>query len=830
MASEGIHCFHVETHDHAAASGFRASTGSVAVGEADRGRPLTGALGTGPDPWWTDPMSPTDPSPADRRIERLFSDSTGAPLSMGSAPEGAPNVVLVLLDDVGFGSFATFGGPVPTPTCDRVADAGLRYNQFHTTALCAPTRASLLTGRNHHSVHMGSITEVASSFPGYDSVLPDEAATIAEVLRRNGYATGMFGKGHLTPVWELGPSGPFDRWPTGLGFERFYGFPGAEASQFEPALYDQTTPIEPYVGRDDYHLTEDLVDRAIEWVHRVKAHRPDRPFLCYLAPGAVHTPLQVPDDWRDRFVGRFDAGWDALRDEIYERQLELGVIPPGTINTRRPDEIPSWDDYPDRYKPVASRLMEVFCAFLAHTDHQVGRLVDALQALGEWDDTLFVYITGDNGASAEGTIHGAWSAPSFQNGVHEDPEWLLEHIDDFGTVRCECHYNVGWAWAQDAPFQWMKQVASHLGGTRNGMAVSWPRRILDAGGLRTQFHHVTDIAPTILEVAGIAPPVEVGGVPQAPFDGTSMAYSFDDPDAPSTHGTQYFEILGNRGIYHDGFLASCYHGRPPWIRMESQPFDGPQENWELYDLRTDFSQGVDLADEQPERLAALQDLFDAEARRNGVYPMRDPGDRLGPGTRPPSPLGGVRKVTYTTDHVRMPERSVINVKNRSFEMVARLEVSDDGCPPEGVVVCQGGNLNGWTLYLDGGRPTYHYNLFGHERWTVAGEAPLSPGAHEVRVLFDYDGGFGKGGTAHLFVDGGLAATGRIEQTVPVVFSASGETFDVGVDTGAPVGPYPRLFPCTAGILDVTIELLDELDAETLAAIKAGELRAGLAGQ
>ncbi len=772
---------------------------------------------------------PSPPGAADRRIQRLFTDSVGAPLELDRAPDGAPNVVVVMLDDVGFGSFSTFGGPVPTPTCDRVAAEGLRYNQFHTTALCAPTRAALLTGRNHHAVHMGSITETANSYPGYDSVIPAEAATVARVLGRNGYATGMFGKAHVTPVWETGPSGPFDRWPTGLGFDRFYGFLGGEVSQFEPALYDQTTPIEPYVGRSDYHLTEDLVDQAIRWIRRSKAHRPDRPFLCYLAPGAVHTPLQVPDDWRYRFHGRFDAGWDALRNEIHARQLELGVIPPDTVNTPRPDEIPSWEGYPDRYKPVASRLMEVFCAFLAHTDHHVGRLVDALEDLGEWQDTLFFYITGDNGASAEGTVHGAWSAPSFQNGVHEDPEWLLEHMDDFGTAACECHYNVGWAWAQDAPFQWMKQVASHLGGTRNGLAVSWPQRIRDAGGLRTQFHHVTDVMPTILEAAGVEPPTEVDGIPQAPFDGTSMAYSFDDPDAPSTHRTQYFEILGNRGIYHDGYLASCFHGRVPWIRMESRPFDGPQERWELYDLESDFSQGHDLADEQPERLARMQELFDAEARRNGVYPLRDPGMRLPRESRPPSPLAGRRTATYTTDHVRMPERSVINLKNRSFDLVARLMVGEDG-PPEGVVVCHGGNLNGWTLYLDGGRPTYHYNLYGHERWTVAAPDPLGPGEHRVRLLFDYDGGFGKGGTAHLFVDDEPVASGRIERTIPVLISMSGETFDVGIDTGAPVGPYPHRFPCTATVIDVTIQQLGDLDEVTRAAVTAAELRAGMAVQ
>ena len=760
-------------------------------------------------------------------VARLTEDSTPVPLSLETAPEGAPNVVIVLLDDVGFGSLSTFGGPVASPALDRVAADGLRYNQFHTTSLCAPTRAALLTGRNHHTVHMGRITEAANSFPAYDTVIPREAATIAEILRQNGYTTGMFGKGHLTPQWEVGPSGPFDRWPTGLGFDRFYGFPGAETSQFEPDLYDQTTPIEPYVGRPDYHLTEDIADRAIEWMQRVKAHRPDRPFLCYFAPGAVHAPLHVPDAWLDRFRGFFDEGWDDLRQAVFERQLALGVIPPDTVNTPRPDEIPSWDDYPDRYRPVARRLMEVFAAFLAHTDAQVGRLMDAIEAMGEWDDTLFVYVTGDNGASGEGRIHGTWSLPALQNGVDEDPEFLLDHIDDFGTVRSECHYNVGWAWAMDAPFQWMKQVASHFGGTRNAMAVSWPRRITDGGGLRSQFHHVIDLAPTILEVAGIQPPSTVNGIPQWPIEGTSFAYSFDSGEVPGTRRTQYFEMLGNRGIYHDGFMASCFHGRVPWVRFASVPFDGPQERWELYDIRDDFSQSRDLADHRPELLAEMRELFDAEARRNGVYPLRDTGAPLGPEGRVPS-TPDVRKATYTTAHVRMPERSVVNVKNRSFDLVARIEVPEGGA--EGVIVCQGGSFNGWTLYLDDGRPAWHYNLFGHDRTTVAGAEALAPGAHAVRLLFDYDGGFGKGGTATLGVDGVVVASGRLVRTVPVVFSMGGESFDVGVDTGAPGGPYPHRFPCTATIHSVGIELLDEIDDETRSAIDAGRFGAEMAAQ
>jgi len=733
-------------------------------------------------------------------------------------------VVVVLLDDVGFGAFSSFGGPVDAPGLERVAADGLRFNRFHTTAICAPTRATLLTGRNHHTVHMGRITEAANSFPAYDSVIPREAATVAEVLRQNGYATGMFGKGHLTPTWEMGPAGPFDRWPTGLGFDRFYGFPGAETSQFEPDLYDQTTPIAPYEGRDDYHLTEDLADKAVEWIQRVRAHRPDKPWFCYFAPGAVHTPLQVPDAWLDRYRGAFDEGWDDLRQSIFERQLALGVIPPGTANTGRPDVIPSWDDYPDRYRPVARRLMEVYAAFLAHTDAQVARLIDAIDAMGEWEDTLFVYVTGDNGASAEGRIHGTWSLPALQNGVEEDPEFLLEHLDDFGTERSECHYNVGWAWALDAPFQWMKQVASHFGGTRNGLAVSWPRRITDAGALRDQFHHVVDIAPTILAAAGVAMPTHVDGIEQMPVEGMSMLGAFDAPDVEGRR-TQYFEMMGNRGIYHEGFMASCFHGRVPWVRFGSAPFDGPQERWELYDLRNDFSQGHDLADEQPEQLAEMQELFDAECRRNGVYPLRDSGINRDPAARAPSVPAAVTRMTYTTAHVRMPERTVLNTKNRSYRISCDLEVHAGEVNPEGVVVCQGGSFNGWTIYLDDGRPTWHYNLYGHERTSLAAADPLAPGRHLVELLFDSDGGFAAGGHGTLAVDGTVVGQARLERTVPVAYSMGGETFDVGVDTGSPVGPYPNGFACTATIHGVTVEVLAEVDAETRAAVASGMLHA-----
>ncbi|MEY4896136.1 MAG: hypothetical protein RI890_935 [Actinomycetota bacterium] len=500
-----------------------------------------------------------------------------------------------MLDDVGFGSFGNFGGPVDTPGLNKIAKNGLRYNQFHTTALCSPTRAALLTGRNHHTVHMGGITEIANSFPGYDSAIPPESATIAQVLRMSGYSTACFGKWHLTPSWEQSPAGPFDRWPTGMGFDRFYGIMGAESSQYEPPVYDQTTAIAPHIGKPEYHLTEDLADQTINWMQRQKASSPNKPFFCYFSTPAVHAPHHVPREWIEKYKGKFDRGWDSLRSEIYERQLKLGVIPQGTALTKRPEQIPAWDEYPERYRPVAQRLMETFAGFLAHTDAQIARVIDALDDLNIAENTLVVYITGDNGASAEGTIHGAWSAPSFQNGVPEDPEWLLDHIDDFGTARCENHFNVGWAWALDSPFQWMKQVASHFGGTRNAIAISWPKNIKAAGELRTQFHHVIDIAPTIYEIAGIDAPEFVNGIKQMPIHGTSMTYSFESASSPSTHKTQYFEILGNRAMYHEGWIASCFHGRLPWIRLQGFEFDGPQEVWELYNIAEDFSQAVDLA-------------------------------------------------------------------------------------------------------------------------------------------------------------------------------------------------------------------------------------------
>ena len=777
----------------------------------------------------TGPAIPFATAPFAGVTGRLVGESEPSRPEVPLPSPDAPNIVLVLLDDVGFGTCGTFGGPVPTPALDRVAANGLRFNQFHTTALCSPTRAAMLTGRNHHAVHMGNIPEGASGFPGYDCIIPKEAATVAEILRQYGYSTGAFGKWHVTPAHEQTLTGPFDRWPTGLGFERFYGILSAEASQFEPPMFDQTVPVMPYEGRDDYHMSEDITEKAIAWMRLQRASNPHRPFFTYLATGAMHCPHHVWPEYIERFKGRFDGGWDELRNEVFRRQLELGVIPEGTVLTPRPPEVPSWEEYPDRYKPVAARLMEVFAGFMAHTDEQVGKLLDAVEEMGETDNTLFIYVTGDNGASAEGTVNGAWSAPSFQNGLPEDPEWLLEHMDDFGSARCENHYNLAWAWALDSPFQWMKQIASHFGGTRNAMAVQWPRRIKDAGALRSNFHHVTDIFPTLLEAAGIEAPSHVNGLAQMPIDGVSMVPVMESSAAPENHVTQYFEMFGNRAIYHDGWIASCFHGRLPWKRFDSVPFDGPQEKWELYDIRNDFSQGVDLAAEHPGRLAALQELFDAEARRNNVYPLKEPGQTFGARYAVHDSLRGLTRMTYTDVHQRMPERSVVNLKNCSFRITAEVTVPEGGC--EGVIVAQGGNMAGWSLYVGpDGRPRYHYNWLGHEHYVAVSRTVLAPGRRTVVIDHAYDGGMGGGGDSVMSIDGEPVGHVRVERSVPVIFSISGETFDVGLDSGAAVGDYPHVYRFTGRIHGVTLERLSEPPADVRALVEDAEFRASLAVQ
>ena len=548
-------------------------------------------------------------------------NTTYPPITMLRPPDGAPNVLIVLIDDVGFAASSAFGGPCRTPVAERLATGGVKLNRFHTTALCSPTRQALLTGRNHHSVGMGGITEIATSAPGYSSIRPKDKAPIAETLRLNGYSTSQFGKCHEVPVWEVSPVGPFHQWPTGSGFEHFYGFIGGEANQYYPGLFEGITPVEPVkTPEQGYTLTEDLADRAITWVRQQQALTPDKPFFMYFAPGATHAPHHVPKKWSDRYRGEFDAGWDVLREQIVARQKELGVIPKDAELTRRHDEIPAWDDMPDRLKPVLARQMEIYAGFLEQTDHEVGRLIDAIDALGALDNTLIYYILGDNGASAEGTPNGCFNEMCTLNGLAgiETEDFLLSKIDDFGTPDAYNHYAVGWAHALCAPYQWTKQVASHWGGTRNGTIVHWPAGIEGVGQTRDQFHHVIDVAPTILEAAKIPAPLMVNGIAQAPIEGHSMMSTLRTADATETHRVQYFEMFGNRGIYHDGWTAVTKH-RTPWLADQPALDD---DVWELYGP-DDWTQARDLAADQPAKLAELQRLWLIEAVKYNVVPLDD---------------------------------------------------------------------------------------------------------------------------------------------------------------------------------------------------------------
>jgi len=701
-------------------------------------------------------------------------------------PAGAPNVLVILLDDAGFGASSAFGGPCETPTAERLAAGGLKYNRFHTTALCAPTRQALLTGRNHHTVGMGVITELATSAPGYSSVRPNTCAPLPQTLLLNGYSTAQFGKCHEVPVWQTSPMGPFDAWPTGGGgFEYFYGFIGGETNQYYPAIYEGTTPVEPEkTPEEGYHFTEDMTDKAIKWVRQQKSLLPDKPFFVYYAPGATHAPHQVSTKWSDRYKGRFDQGWDVLREEILARQKELGVVPPETELTARHEEIPAWDDMPDELKPVLARQMEVYAGFLEHTDHHLGRLVDALDDLGVLEDTLVYYIIGDNGASAEGTLQGSFNEIMMLNGAAglETTEFMASRIDEFGTPNAYNHYAVGWAHAMDTPYQWTKQVASHWGGTRNGTIVHWPRGFSARGEVRAQFHHVIDVAPTVLEAAGLPQPTSVDGVEQHPMEGVSMAYSFDGVDETGRRDTQYFEMFCNRGIYHQGWTAVTRHSTP-WVMVELPPFD--DDVWELYDTTTDWSQSHDLAAEMPEKLAELQQLWLEEAKKYNVLPLDDRrierfnSDLVG---RPVLVKGNSQLLFGGMG--RLSENSVLNIKNKSHAVTAEVVVPETGA--EGVIVAQGGAFAGWSLYAKGGKPTYCYNLLGLQRFTIEADATIPPGTHQVRMEFAYDGGgLGKGGTVTLYVDGAQAGEGRVEGTVPMIFSAD-ETADVGRDTASPV--------------------------------------------
>lgn len=700
-----------------------------------------------------------------------------------TAPEGAPNVVIILLDDLGFGATETFGGPLQTDTLDDLASEGLRFNNFHTTALCSPTRAALKSGRNHHVAAMGFITEMATAFPGSTGQIPNTVAPLAEILRLNGFSTAAFGKWHETAAWETSISGPFDRWPTQQGFDKFYGFIGGETNQWAPYITDGVTPVEP-PDDPDYHFMTDMTDQSIAWMRHQQAMTPDRPFFVYFAPGAVHAPHHAPQEWIDRWAGRFDQGWDVLRADTLARQIAAGIVPEGTDLAPRPDFIPAWDSLSADEQRLFARQAEVFAAFLEYTDHEIGRMIQSIEDMGELDNTLVFYIAGDNGTSAEGGLNGMFNEYTYFNGIPEQVPDMLARIDTWGGPETYPHMAAGWAVAFNSPFEWVKQVASSFGGTRVGMVVHWPDGIDATDELRTQFSHVIDVAPTVLEAVGLPEPTIVNGTPQIPMDGISLLYSFDDGAAEARRMTQYFEIAGNRAIYHDGWLAGTIH-KAPW---EAQPATSMADDvWELYDVRNDFSLAHDLAAENPAKLAEMQALFIEEAQRNNVLPMDDRSfERLldPAGVGRPDLFAGRDTITLAEGMTGMLEAAFPNVKNRSLSIDADIVVPEGGAT--GTIIAQGGRFGGWSLYVKDGVPGYGYNFLGLQMFDITGTDPLPTGEVNVRLDFTYDGGGpAKGGLATLFVNGEAVGEGRIDVTQGAIFSAD-ETADVGIDLGTAV--------------------------------------------
>ncbi len=737
-------------------------------------------------------------------------DSKFPPIEQLRPPEGAPNVLIVLIDDAGFGSTSAFGGPCYTPTAEKLAAEGLKFNRFHTTALCSPTRQALLTGRNHHSAGMGGITEIATGAPGYCSVLPNSMSPLAKTLKLNGYNTAQFGKCHEVPVWQTSPAGPFDAWPTGGGgFEYFYGFIGGEANQWYPTLYSGTTPVEPEKSPEEgYHLVDDMTTKAMNWISQQKSLAPDKPFFVYFAPGATHAPHHVPKEWVDKYKGKFDQGWDKLREETIARQKKLGVIPADCELSARHKEIPSWDETPEAFKPVLRREMEVYAGFMEYTDHHVGRLVDGIEKLGILDNTLIYYIIGDNGASAEGGINGCFNEMSYFNGLQsfETPEYLNERLGKLGGTESYNHYAVGWAHAMNTPYQWTKQVASHWGGTRNGTIVHWPKGIKSKGEIRSQFSHVIDVAPTILEAAGIPEPVSVDGIQQDPIEGTSMLSAFNGAKTPEFHETQYFEMFGNRGIYHKGWTAVTKHVTP-WINAPRVALD--DDIWELYDTSKDWSQAKDLSKEMPQKLHELQRLWLIEATRYKVLPIDDRlFEKMNPDTagRPILIKGNTQLLFGGMG--RLSENCVLNIKNKSHSVTAEIIVPKGGA--KGVIIAQGANIGGWSLYALDGKLKYCYNWGGFKHFFVEGTTPVPEGLHQVRMEFAYaGGGLGKGGKVTLYTDGKKIGEGDIPATLAMVFSAD-DGLDVGEDSGAPVstdyGPLGNHF--NGEIKGVQLAILD----------------------
>ncbi|MBL7847760.1 MAG: arylsulfatase, partial [Cyclobacteriaceae bacterium] len=692
------------------------------------------------------------------------------------APAKAPNIVVVLIDDMGFGASTAFGGPCNMPNVERLAGQGLKYNRFHTTALCSPTRVALLTGRNHHVNNAGAIMELATAFPGNTGIRPGSVAPLAEMLRLNGYSTAAFGKYHETPPWEVSPSGPYDRWPTHSGFDKFYGFIGGETNQWAPAIYDGTTRVE-HDNSPNYHFTEDMTNQAMNWMQAQQSLTPDKPFYVYFATGATHAPHHAPKEYIDKYKGKFDQGWDKLREESYERQKALGVIPQDAKLTERPKEIPAWDSLTPEQKKLLSRQMEVYAGFAEHTDHEVGRLIDALQEMGELNNTLFFYIVGDNGASAEGGPEGTYNEMMALNGIIGQASQSMPYYDTWGGPNTYPHYAVGWAHALNTPFQWAKQVASHFGGTRNGMVVHWPDGIKTKGEVRSQFSHVTDIAPTVMEAAGLPFPKSVNGVDQVPFNGTSLAYSFDNATAPERHKTQYFEMFGNRAIYHEGWVAATRHSIP-WVMAKLPSLD--QDVWELYHVDEDFSQANNLAASNPEKLKELKNKFKEEGEKNHVFPIDDRRvERFNPEVAGRPDLMGKRtSMTLYEGMTGLMENVFINTKMMSYTITADVEVPAN---VNGVILSQAGRFGGWTLYTKNGVVHHEYNFFGLQRTNIAASTALKPGRHTVKYEFQVDEPKpGAGGACILYIDGTQVAQGKIPKTEPFSFSGD-EGADVGRD-------------------------------------------------
>lgn len=743
-------------------------------------------------------------------------------------PKGAPNVLLIMTDDQGYGVSGSFGGVIPTPTMDRLAKTGLRYTHFHSTALCSPTRAALITGRNHHSVGFGVISEQSTGYPGYDSIIQKDSATIGKILKDNGYATSWFGKNHNTPTYQYSKAGPFDLWPSGFGFEYFYGFLGGETNQWTPYLFRDHTPIEPWVGKPDYNLTTDMADEAVKYMNELNAAAPDKPFFLYFVPGGTHAPHHATPEWIAKMKGKFDGGWNEMREQIFANQKKLGVIPADTQLTPWPDLLPKWETLNPTQKKVYARQAEIFAAYVAYTDHEIGRVVQAVEDLGKLDNTLIIYISGDNGTSAEGTAIGTTFDLAAIQGIDMPVEAQLKFYDVLGSDVTTPHMSVAWSWAFDTPFKWTKQVASYFGGTRQGMTISWPARIKDVGTIRPQFHHMIDIVPTILEATGIRAPEVVDGIKQKPIDGVSMGYSFDPANAtaPSKRETQYFEIFGNRAIYHDGWVATTVPPQPPWLMgTVAMPDVLTGYKWELYNIAEDFSQNNDLAAQNPEKLKELQELFMVEAKKYQVLPLDNSIlERLL--TARPNATAGRTEFTYLRELSGLPDGSAPNTLSKSYTITAEVEIPDGGA--EGMLNTLGGRFGGYGLYLLKSKPVFTYNLLGLERFRWEGREPLAPGKHTIVFDFKYDGpGMAKGGTGVLSVDGKEVDSKAIPHTIPALMTID-ESFDVGVDTrtGVDDNDYQSPFRFTGKLAKLTVKLgPSQLVAADQKAVQEGVARA-----